>query len=277
VYFISGIVGVLCHFFVLRHGTDIHPLLGASGCIAGCAAYYSVRYVGLKVPVAPKLSLSVLAVTGIWVCLQVIGAFVRFDETGGVSFLAHLGGFAAGVVLSLLFRAPDLGQIQLGHEVLERMNNRGPAASASAAKKHLEKHPGDAKALGQLARACAQMDDEEGEADAIEKLLEIEPESEHASLIARMMEIGQGNRLKPHRRNIMAEKFKEGHPNVARMLLISVLQDPSDGTLRPEALLTLYELERDREPERAKALIDELVQGYPLHPCVDLARKRGWI
>src|SRR5208282_863903 len=121
---------VLCHFLITGHNPDALPLIGASGCIAGCAAYYSVRYVGLKVAIAPKFSLSVAAVTGIWVVLQVIGAFVRFGEPGGVSFASHLGGFAAGIVMGLLFRAPDLGQIQLGHEVLEQMNNRGPAAAA---------------------------------------------------------------------------------------------------------------------------------------------------
>jgi hypothetical protein len=252
-------------------------VLGASGCIAGCAAYYSVRYFELRVPVAPKVSLNVATITILWMALQAIGAVVKIGDYAGVSFWAHLGGFAGGLLFSLVFRAPDLGQIRLGHEVLEQMNNRGPVAAAAAARKHLERHPGDPKALRQLARACAQMDDSEGEGKVILELLEVEPDEQHPVLLARLIEIGYAKLLSSHRRNVLAEKFKDSHPSVARALLRSVLQEPPTDSQRPEALLALVGLEREREPGRAQALLDELLSSYPLHPCVELARKRGWV
>ncbi|HWD39566.1 MAG TPA: rhomboid family intramembrane serine protease [Fimbriimonas sp.] len=277
VYFASGIIGLVCNYLVLRGVQDPAPILGASGCIAGCAGYYSVRYTGLRVPVAPNFSLSVAAITVIWVVLQAVGAVVRFGDTSGVSFWSHLGGFAGGVLISALFRAPDLTQKRLGHKVLDEMNNRGPAAAAAAARKHLKEHPKDPKALEHLARASAQMDDEKGEADAILELLEVQPDFEHPPLLARLVEIGQAGRLVSSKRTMLAEKFKEQHPDVARALLKSVLQESTTDSHRPEAILALAGLERDKEPSRADALLEELERCYPLHPCVDLARKRGWV
>lgn len=277
VYFASGVMGVLFQYLVTKNSFEPAPVLGASGCIAGCAAYYSVRYFGLRVPVAPKLSMNVASITAIWAVLQIVGGFVRIGESTGVAYWSHLGGAAGGILISLLFRAPDLGQVRLGHEVLDLMNNRSPVAAAAAARKHLEKHPGDSKALRQLARACAQMDDAPGEAKTILELLEVEPEAEHPALLARLIEIGQARILTSHRRTVLAEKFKEMNPAVARALLRTVLQESPGDSQRPEALLALVGLEREREPLRAQALLDELLRSYPLHPCVDLARKRGWV
>lgn len=280
VYFVSGLCGILCHYWVVHNTSEPAPVLGASGCIAGCAAYYSVRYPQLRVPVAPKLALNVATITVIWVVLQgigAIGAVLKIGDSAGVSFWSHLGGFVGGILISFVFRAPDLGQLRLGHEVLDRMNNRGPVAAAAAARKHLKEHPRDPKALSQLARACAQMDDADGEGRAILEILDIEPESQHPILLGRLVEIGRPMLLSSHRRNVLAEKFKESHPSVARALLRSVLQESPSDSQRPEALLALVALERDSEPVRAQALLDELLSSYPLHPCVELARKRGWV
>jgi membrane associated rhomboid family serine protease len=277
VYFVSGLVGVGCHFLVTRRAPDEGTLLGSSGAIAGCAAYYCVRYTGLKVPVAPKISLSVAAVTALWVVLQVAGAVVHIGDAGGTAFWSHLGGFIAGMLLAAIFRAPDLGHLKLGHEVLERMNERGPAAVATAARLHLKKHPQDVTAQRRLARACAQLDDVSGEAECLLALMELESETEHPALLGRLMELGESGKLTTHKRIVLAEKFKESNPAVAKALLKSVLaQSPSDPQ-RPEALLALYGLERDEDPARANVLLEELVASYPLHPCVDLARKRGWV
>ena len=278
VYFVSGLVGVACHYFVTRQAPEGAPLIGSSGAIAGCAAYYCVRYTGLKVPVAPKISLSVAAVTAVWAVLQLAGAFVHLGDSGGTAFWSHLGGFVAGMVLCVVFRAPDLGHLKLGHEVLEKMNERGPAATAAAARVHLKEHPHDVVVQRRLARACSQMDDVKGEMECLLVLLELEPETEQPALLGRLIEIGGAARLPSHRRIVLAEKYKESNPKIAKALLKSVLSQSANDPQRPEALLALYGLERDDEdPARANVLLNELVESYPLHPCVDLARKRGWL
>ncbi len=53
--------------------------------------------------------------------------------------------------------------------------------------------------------------------------------------------------------------------------------DGPEDPQRPEALLALAGLEREGEPGRAEALLEELRRTYPLHPAAELARRRGWI
>ena len=49
-----------------------------------------------------------LIVIGIWIVLQFfvgIGSLANTEDTGGVAYMAHIGGFIAGFVLIFLFRA----------------------------------------------------------------------------------------------------------------------------------------------------------------------------
>jgi len=51
--------------------------------------------------------MSALVVIGFWIVLQFfsgIGSIVNTAETGGVAYMAHIGGFIAGFVLTFLFR-----------------------------------------------------------------------------------------------------------------------------------------------------------------------------
>ncbi len=48
-----------------------------------------------------------LIVIGLWIVLQFfngIGSIASTAETGGVAYMAHIGGFVAGFVLTFLFR-----------------------------------------------------------------------------------------------------------------------------------------------------------------------------
>jgi membrane associated rhomboid family serine protease len=48
-----------------------------------------------------------LIVIGIWIVLQFfsgIGSIANTADTGGVAYMAHIGGFIAGFVLTFLFR-----------------------------------------------------------------------------------------------------------------------------------------------------------------------------
>ena len=48
-----------------------------------------------------------LVVIGLWIVLQFfsgIGSIANTAETGGVAYMAHIGGFIAGFVLTFLFR-----------------------------------------------------------------------------------------------------------------------------------------------------------------------------
>jgi membrane associated rhomboid family serine protease len=54
-----------------------------------------------------------LVVIGFWIVLQFvsgIGSISQSAETGGVAYLAHIGGFIAGIVLSFVFRTSGTRQ-----------------------------------------------------------------------------------------------------------------------------------------------------------------------
>ena len=90
-------------------GSDI-PNLGASGAIAGVLGAYILLFPKGKVRVI--LGLRVIQVPaflaiGIWFVLQLfsgIGSLESAGKTGGVAYMAHIGGFVAGFLLTFLFR-----------------------------------------------------------------------------------------------------------------------------------------------------------------------------
>jgi len=101
--------GVVASFAQILVNTDsVIPTLGASGAIAGVLGAYLVLFPGNRVLVIllrfPVWVPSIVAI-GMWAALQVIGGFGATGEGGGVAYMAHIGGFAAGVVGGLLFRS----------------------------------------------------------------------------------------------------------------------------------------------------------------------------
>jgi membrane associated rhomboid family serine protease len=92
------------------------PMVGASGAIGGVMGAYVVLYPRVRVDLLVVLGFYVTTVTvpalfmlGYWLLLQLVGGAVSLGaEGGGVAFWAHVGGFAAGALLVLLFRDPAL-------------------------------------------------------------------------------------------------------------------------------------------------------------------------
>lgn len=108
-YLVCGIMGASAQV-VTAPGSSV-PMLGASGAIAGVLGSYLLLYPGASiVTIIPVFFFIEVArvpaylVIGFWFVLQLgsglasLGAAV---STGGTAWFAHLGGFAAGVVLSL--------------------------------------------------------------------------------------------------------------------------------------------------------------------------------
>jgi membrane associated rhomboid family serine protease len=101
--------GVVASFAQILVNTDsVIPTLGASGAIAGVLGAYLVLFPGNRVLVLiirfPIWVPAIVAI-GMWAALQVIGGFGAPAEGGGIAYMAHIGGFVAGLVGGLLFRA----------------------------------------------------------------------------------------------------------------------------------------------------------------------------
>jgi membrane associated rhomboid family serine protease len=92
------------------------PMVGASGAIGGVMGAYVLLYPRVHVHLLLVLGFYVTTVAvpaifmlGYWFLLQLLGGLTSLGaEGGGVAFWAHVGGFAAGVVLVLLFRRREL-------------------------------------------------------------------------------------------------------------------------------------------------------------------------
>jgi membrane associated rhomboid family serine protease len=86
------------------------PNLGASGAIAGVLGAYILLFPQGRVRVlqgSQVVQMPALVVIGLWIVLQFfsgIGSIANTAETGGVAYMAHIGGFLAGLVLTFLFR-----------------------------------------------------------------------------------------------------------------------------------------------------------------------------
>jgi membrane associated rhomboid family serine protease len=91
-------------------------MVGASGAIGGVMGAYVVLYPRVSVTLLVILGFFITTVRvpaflmlGYWFLLQLIGGLPQLGESaGGVAFWAHVGGFATGAVLILLFRDSDL-------------------------------------------------------------------------------------------------------------------------------------------------------------------------
>jgi membrane associated rhomboid family serine protease len=107
-YLLCGLAGTFADL-AFSTGSNI-PSLGASGAIAGVLGAYILLFPQGKVNVLVGQGVSqvsALIVIGGWIVLQFfssIGSIANAADTGGVAYMAHVGGFVAGFVLAFVFR-----------------------------------------------------------------------------------------------------------------------------------------------------------------------------
>jgi membrane associated rhomboid family serine protease len=108
-YLICGVAAAVAH--IMFNANSMIPTVGASGAISGILGGYLLLFPRNRVRVLTRGGVAhvpALVVLGFWILIQFIngmGSVVNTPETGGVAYMAHIGGFVAGLVLVKLFAA----------------------------------------------------------------------------------------------------------------------------------------------------------------------------
>ncbi len=110
-YLIAGVAAVFAQAIIDPESTV--PMIGASGAIAGVLGAYLVLFPYSRVDtlffvgLVFHARLAAVWLIGAWVLLQAfngVGSLGASSAGSGVAYFAHLGGFAAGLVIAVLYK-----------------------------------------------------------------------------------------------------------------------------------------------------------------------------
>jgi membrane associated rhomboid family serine protease len=114
-YLVCGLIAAVAQ--VLADPASAVPMVGASGAISGVMGAYLVLYPKVRVHTLVFLgffitrwTLPAWVMLLYWAVIQLLGtlpSLAGVEAGGGVAFMAHLGGFAAGLLLIKLFARPE--------------------------------------------------------------------------------------------------------------------------------------------------------------------------
>jgi rhomboid family protein len=108
-YLLCGFAASLAHI-LFNSGSNI-PAVGASGAISGVLGGYLLMFPRNRVYVMTwggVMAVPAIFMLGLWIVMQLISGVGLIGVTarnagGGVAYMAHIGGFAAGLILAPLF------------------------------------------------------------------------------------------------------------------------------------------------------------------------------
>ncbi len=131
-YLLCGVLAAAAQ--IASNPASVIPTLGASGAIAGVLGGYLVLFPQARVDTLvflgffiTRIRVPAFLLLGFWIVSQFFSQFTgamaerQGEESGGVAYLAHIGGFIAGMILIKLFGAkptmtpPGPGGIPYGY------------------------------------------------------------------------------------------------------------------------------------------------------------------
>ena len=109
-YLLCGL-GAACAQIIVSPASRV-PMVGASGAISGVLGAYLLLFPHARVLTLIPLGLftqlaeiPAMIVLGFWIVVQLLSGLLTYNfEGGGVAWFAHVGGFAAGMLLVGLFK-----------------------------------------------------------------------------------------------------------------------------------------------------------------------------
>jgi len=119
-FFSGGLVAGLVQ--IVTAPTDTTPMVGASGAISAVVGAYLVLYPRARIltllPIFVLfyfIRIPAFIFIGLWFALQLLYGYTSLlaQTPGGVAWWAHVGGFAAGLVLAMLLKAGTVARPRL--------------------------------------------------------------------------------------------------------------------------------------------------------------------
>ncbi len=106
-YMMCGLAGAYAHG--LANASSTLPMIGASGAVAGVLGAYVIMFPRAGVWTFfffiffwQVVRVPAIIIIGLWIVLQVVSGLMDSGVAGGVAWFAHVGGFAAGAVFTLV-------------------------------------------------------------------------------------------------------------------------------------------------------------------------------
>lgn len=109
IYLIWGIIASIAHsIYAINTGGGNIPAIGASGAISGVLAAYLIFFPHAKIHTIifaffiTAVRIPALAFIPFWFIMQLI--FALIGQSGGVAYIAHVGGFLAGIGVAYFWK-----------------------------------------------------------------------------------------------------------------------------------------------------------------------------
>ena len=120
-YLMAGVFAALL-FVATGPGTQV-PLVGASGAVSGVLGAYVVRWPKARIMTLIFLGwfvrivwIPAVVVLGLWFIMQLFFSLPSIGQasSGGVAYMAHVGGFLFGIAIAFIFKGRFRGQWTVG-------------------------------------------------------------------------------------------------------------------------------------------------------------------
>ena len=108
-YLLCGVIAALSH--ILANPSSVVPMVGASGAVSGILGAYLLLYPRARILTllffgffVKMVEIPAMFLLGFWIIVQLLNSTRTLGSSvGGVAWLAHIGGFLAGIFLIQIF------------------------------------------------------------------------------------------------------------------------------------------------------------------------------
>ncbi|MCS6918252.1 MAG: rhomboid family intramembrane serine protease [Fimbriimonadales bacterium] len=275
-YLVSGLGAIAVHWamsITIQPALYREGLVGASGAISGLVGYFALRFYRRRVRVlwsSPgRWGLAIPLWVGVvfWVLLQGVGAVLEAGQPtpSEVGYWAHLGGFATGLTLALLWGAGAAGEREYALQQAEQALQQGAAGDAL---RWLSQLPAEAHTLYLKGAAWAVLGDVDEARDALAQALQQALAQNNYARAAQaadlLCESEQLHTLDQPILRALLQRAEKHHDAPRALRWLENLTSHPDAPDRPEwLLLRARTLKKLGQNEVACQLLQQLMTEYP--------------